>query len=56
MSTRAHIQILSSIGPILMKIFEVVERWVPVDVWVGDSIAISLRNSSVMWKVPAFGA
>ena len=38
MSTRAHIQSLSSIGPILVKIFEVVERWVPVEVWVHDSI------------------
>ena len=37
MSTRAHIQNLSSIGPILVQIFEVVERWVPVEVWVHDS-------------------
>ena len=37
MSTRAHLQSLSSIGPILVKIFEVVERWVPVEVWVHDS-------------------
>ena len=37
MSTRAHIQSLSSIVPILVKIFEVVERWVPVEVWVHDS-------------------
>ena len=37
MSTRAHIQSLSSIEPILVKIFEVVERWVPVEVWVHDS-------------------
>ena len=28
MSARAYIQSLSSIGPILVKIFEVVERWV----------------------------
>ena len=37
MSTRAHIQSLSSIGPILVQIFEVVERWAPVEVWVHDS-------------------
>ena len=39
-STRAHIQSLSSIGPILVKIFEVVERWVLVEVWVHDSTAL----------------
>ena len=37
MSTRIHIQSLSSIGPMLVKIFEVVERWVPVEVWEHDS-------------------
>ncbi|KAI0250709.1 hypothetical protein BJV78DRAFT_548988 [Lactifluus subvellereus] len=31
MSTRAYIQGLSSIGPILVKIFEVVERGAPVE-------------------------
>ena len=44
MSTRAHIQSLSSIGPILVKIFEVVERWVPVEVRVHDSIRVAAGN------------
>ena len=29
---------MSSNEPVLAKIFEVVERWVTVDVWVRDSI------------------
>ena len=49
MSTRAHIQSLSSIGPILVKIFEVVERWVPVEVWVHDSISIELKVTSILY-------
>ena len=36
--TTTHVQILSPFGPNLVEIFEVVERWVVVDVWVGDSI------------------
>ena len=35
--TTAHVQNLSSFGPNLVEIFEVVERWVVVDVWVGVS-------------------
>jgi hypothetical protein len=35
--TTAHAQSLSSFGPNLVEIFEVVERWVVVDVWVGVS-------------------
>jgi hypothetical protein len=46
MSTRAHIQSLSSIGPILVKIFEVVERWVPVEV-VHDSMPGSLLHCAL---------
>ena len=44
MSTRAHIQSSSSIWPILVKIYEVVERWVPVEVWVHDSISQRLST------------
>jgi len=36
--TTAHVQSLSSFGPYLVEIFEVAERWVVVDVWVGVSI------------------
>ena len=32
--TTAHVQSLSSFGPNLVAIFEVIERWVVVDVWV----------------------
>ena len=46
MSTRAHIQSLSSIEPILVKIFEVVERWVLVEVWVHDSMSTSCDQLS----------
>ena len=35
--TTTHVQILSPFGPNLVEIFEVVKRWVVVDVWVGDS-------------------
>ena len=49
MSTRAHIQSLSSIEPILVNIFEVVERWVPVEVWVHDRIA---NNSALLVMQP----
>ena len=37
MYTRGCIQDMSSNEPVLVKIFEVVERWVTVDVWVRDS-------------------
>ena len=50
MSTRAHIQSLSSIGPILVNIFEVVERWVPVEVWVHDSIGNRRKG---IFRVPS---
>ena len=36
--TITHVQILSPFGPNLVEIFEVVERWVVVDVWVGVSM------------------
>ena len=35
-----YVQRLSSFGFNLVKIFKVVERWVLVDVWVGDSSSI----------------
>ena len=35
----AHVRSLSPFGPNLVEIFEVVERWVVVDVWVGVSNA-----------------
>jgi hypothetical protein len=53
MSTTVHIQSLSSIGPFLVKIFEVVERWVPVDVWVRDSSCVlAIESESVGPSVP----
>jgi hypothetical protein len=38
--TTAHVQSLSSFGANLVEIFEVVERWGVVDVWVGVSISL----------------
>ncbi len=42
--TIAHIQSLSSFGPDLVEIFEVAERWVVVDVWVGVSILLRYHH------------
>jgi len=44
--TTAHVQSLSSFGPNLVEIFEVVERWVVVDVWVSVSISLSRTHIS----------
>ena len=55
MSTRVHIQSLSSNGPVLVKIFEVVERWVPVEVWVHDSIDLQTAVTVVVMVVPMDG-
>jgi hypothetical protein len=50
--TAAHVQNLSPFGPNLVEIFEVVERWVVVDVWVGVStpmlgtMSLLLKNTS----------
>jgi len=40
--TTAHVQSLSSFGCNLVEIFEVAERWVVVDVWVGVSIVLNV--------------
>ncbi len=45
--TIAHIQSLSSFGPDLVEIFEVAERWVVVDVWVGVSIFYPNGSQSI---------
>ncbi len=39
--TTVYVQILSPFGPDSVEIFEVAERWVMVDVWVGVSIVIT---------------
>ena len=50
--TTEHVQSLSSFGANLVEIFEVAERWVVVDVWVGVSSSwrrVNINASVVYW-------
>ena len=49
--TTAYVRSLSSFGANVVEIFEVVERWVVVDVWVGVSIPFSRRSALLGWQL-----
>jgi len=54
MYTSVCVQSLSSIEPVVVKIFEVVKRWVMVDVWGGVSILpYAVVEFSCLWVIAA---